>query len=235
MLELRNVHAFYGPVQALRGVSMAVAPGEIVCLIGANGTGKTSTVRAILGVLRIRAGEIFLDGTPIHRLPPDEIVRRGISVAPQGRRIFPGLTVLENLQVAVAGRSDRRRVAEDLDRIMTLFPALRARQRQLGWSLSGGEQQMLCIGRALMTQPRYLVLDEPSLGLAPTVLASVLHAMRTLNSQGMAILLVEQRARMALKYSQRAYVLHNGQVVLSGFAAELRNDPLVQRTYLGAI
>ncbi len=234
MLELRAVDAYYGTVQALRQVSLTVAPGEIVCLIGANGAGKTSTVRAIAGLVAVR-GSILFEGKPIHGLPPNVIVRRGIGVAPEGRRIFPGLTVLENLRVAIAGRAQRDGVAEDLEWIMSLFPALRERGRQLGWSLSGGEQQMLCIGRALMTRPRYLLLDEPSLGLAPRIVTEVLRTVQTINAQGTAILLVEQNARLALKFAHRAYVLQNGQVVQSGPAEELRKDPLIQSTYLGAV
>lgn len=233
MLELTQVEASYGAVRALKGVSLAVRPAEIVCLLGANGAGKTTTVRCISGLVGLDAGQIRLDGQPIPSRAPEEIVRLGIAHAPEGRRIFPGLTVEENLLVAVAGRRDKSGVAQDLKRIMELFPILHDRRRQWGWSLSGGEQQMLCIGRALIAKPNYLLLDEPSLGLAPKIVSGLFRTIQEINRAGIAVLLVEQNARQALRIAHRAYVLENGRIAQEGEAGALLQDDRIQQAYLG--
>ena len=234
MLELAGVSVAYGIVDALKGVSLTVEPGEIVAMVGANGAGKTTTLSAISGIVRPKAGTVSFNGRRLNGLPVEDIVRLGLAHAPEGRRIFPGLTVAENLVAGAATQSgaDVRREAADF--VYELFPRLAERRRQSGWSLSGGEQQMLAIGRALMGRPTLLMLDEPSLGLAPIIVEQMFDTLVALNKRtGLAILLVEQNAALALEISRRAYVLEAGAVVLSGVSADLANDPRVQAAYLG--
>lgn len=233
MLEVRDIHTYYGNIHALKGVSLSINSGEIVTLLGANGAGKSTTLKTICGLVKPRQGAILLEGKEIHRLPPHDIVALGISQAPEGRRIFSRLTVLENLEMGAFRRSDRDGIAQDLERVFALFPRLKERSRQLGGTLSGGEQQMLAIGRALMARPRVLLLDEPSMGLAPLLVEEIFRVIRQLNEEGTTILLVEQNALMALSVAHRGYVLETGQVVLAGTAAELRENPEVRRAYLG--
>jgi len=234
LLELRHVAAGYGAIAALTDVSLAVGAGEIVTLIGANGAGKTTTLMAICAVVPARAGEVLFAGQPIHRLPAAEIVRRGLVQVPEGRRIFPRLSVRENLQMGAFCRTDPGGVRRDLEAVHELFPVLARRAGQPGGTLSGGEQQMLALGRALMSAPRLLLLDEPSLGLAPLVVRQIFEIIVRMNRErGTAILLVEQNARLALKTAHRGYVLENGRVVLCGTGAELLDDPAVQSAYLG--
>jgi branched-chain amino acid transport system ATP-binding protein len=238
VLELRNVNAAYGPVHALRDVSLTVPRGAIVTLVGANGAGKTTLLRTISGLLRpARGSEILFEGQRLDALAPDAIVRRGISQIPEGRRVFPGLTVRENLEVGAATRLKRwnltRDIEIDIEKTYEIFPRLRERQKQLAWSLSGGEQQMLAMARGLLSRPRLLLLDEPSLGLAPILVQEVFRTIQTINSQGTTILLVEQNARMALQIAQHGYVLEAGKVVLEGSGAELLDDVAVKEAYLG--
>jgi branched-chain amino acid transport system ATP-binding protein len=233
VVELRDVEAGYGGVRALKGISLTVDEGEIVTLIGANGAGKTTTLKVIAGLIRAGAGEIRLRGEGIGRLPPHEIVRRGVSVAPEGRGIFQRMSVLENLLMGAFDRRDRGGILADMERVFELFPRLRERQRQPGGTLSGGEQQMLAIGRALMARPKLLLLDEPSLGLAPLLVETIFDIIQTINSQGTTVLLVEQNARRALEIADRGYVLESGRIVLQGKASELRANEAVQRSYLG--
>jgi len=232
MLELEGVHAGYGRIDALRGVSLAVGQGELVCLIGANGAGKTSTLKTISGLLRARAGRIVFDGAELHRLSPSEILRRGIAHCPEGRRVFPLLTVEENLRMGAYVRRDAT-VATDLDAVMTHFPILRERRRQMAGTLSGGEQQMLAMGRALMSRPRLLLLDEPSLGIAPLLVRDIFKTIVEINRRGTTVLLVEQNAHMALGIAQRGYVLETGRVVLEDTAANLAANDEVRAAYLG--
>jgi len=233
VLELRNVDVFYGRVQALHGVSLTVAQGEIVALIGSNGAGKTTTLRTVSGLVRPTQGGVFLRGTPIEGLGAQQIARLGVGHAPEGRRLFSRMTVRENLEMGAYARRDRHEVRQDFDRVFTLFPRLRERSSQLAGSLSGGEQQMVAIGRALMSKPSILLLDEPSLGLAPILVEAIFDVIREVNSQGTTILLIEQNALLALKTATRGYVLETGSVVLSGPAQDLIDSPDVQRAYLG--
>ena len=233
MLRLEEVHAHYGAIHALRGVSLEVREGEIVSLIGANGAGKSSTLMAISGILRPRAGRIIFEGEDLADVPAHAIVERGISQVPEGRRIFSKLTVLENLEMGAYTRGDPDRIREDLDRIFSLFPLLGERRSQLGGTLSGGEQQMLAIGRALMVHPRLLLLDEPSLGLAPKLVETIFDVIREINAQGTTIFLVEQNAHMALSIANRGYVMEVGRVVLEDSAARLMANQDVQKAYLG--
>ena len=232
MLVIDNVHTYYGQIHALRGITLEVRQGEVVTLIGANGAGKTTTLKTISGLLHARQGKVLFEGEDVTRLPAHELVEKGIGHAPEGRRIFPRLTVLENLQM---GAFSRRNVnlSPDLDRVFTLFPRLRERIGQLGGTLSGGEQQMLAIGRALMSEPRMLLLDEPSLGLAPILVAQVFDTIREINAQGTTVLLVEQNALQALSIAHRGYVLQTGEVVLSGSGESLRQNETVRKAYLG--
>ena len=232
MLEVSDLQVFYGEIHALKGVSLKVEQGEIVALLGNNGAGKTTTLKTISGLLRPRAGMVLLEGQPVHALPPHEIVARGVGHAPEGRKIFNRLTVLENLEMGAYLRSDRD-VPEDVDRVFTLFPRLKERRTQVAGTLSGGEQQMLAIGRALMTHPRILLLDEPSMGLAPILVEQIFQTVEDINRQGTTILLVEQNAAIALSVAHRAYVLETGSIALSGSAAELQEHPEVRRAYLG--
>ena len=233
LLELRHVDVLYGRVQALRDVSLEVAAGEIVALIGSNGAGKTTTLRTISGLVRPARGEVYLDGEPVHTLGAELIARRGVGHSPEGRRLFSRMTVRENLEMGAFSRRDTGRLREDYDRVYTLFPRLRERNSQLAGSLSGGEQQMVAIGRALMANPRVLLLDEPSLGLAPILVDSIFDTIRQINSTGTTILLIEQNALLALRTAARGYVLETGSIALQGPATELLDSADVQRAYLG--
>jgi branched-chain amino acid transport system ATP-binding protein len=233
LLELRDVDVLYGRVQALRGVSLHVDPGEVVALIGSNGAGKTTTLRAISGLVRPASGEIRLEGRPIHTLGAELIARRGVAHAPEGRRLFSRMSVRDNLEMGAFWRRDRARLRDDLERVHALFPRLRERSLQLAGSLSGGEQQMVAIGRALMARPRVLLLDEPSLGLAPILVDAIFEVIREINAAGTTILLIEQNARLALHAARRAYVLETGAIALMGSAAELLESEDVRRAYLG--
>ena len=233
LLELRGVEVAYGDLPALRGVSVSVEAGETLSVVGANGAGKTTMLRAISGLMRPRAGQILLDGERLDSLPSHAIVERGVVQVPEGRKIFPSLTVLENLELGsyVAAAKARRR--EGLEHVFTLFPRLKERERQAAGTMSGGEQQMLAIGRALMARPRVLMLDEPSLGLAPLIVKEIFRIIGEINRLGTTVLLVEQNTRQALALSRRGYVLENGCVVLEGTGAELLGNEHVKRAYLG--
>jgi len=233
VLEVDGVDVFYGAIQALRGVCLSVRAGEVVALIGANGAGKTTALRTISGLLTPTAGSILFEGRPIQGAPAEAIVARGITQVPEGRRIFAELTVEENLRIGAYLVSDRARLASGFERVYGLFPRLQERRRQLGGTLSGGEQQMLAFGRALMAEPRLLLLDEPSLGLAPQLVEEVARVIAAFRSAGITVLLVEQNARLALSLADRGYVLERGRVVLSDESRRLLTDPEVQRTYLG--
>ncbi len=233
MLQVEDLEVRYGGIAALRGLSFRVEAGQIVALLGANGAGKTTVMRAVTGLVTPRKGRILLEGQEIQGLPPHAIVRRGVGVCPEGRRIFPHLAVTENLKLGAYGRKDRRGVAADLERIFTLFPRLRERPGQAAGTLSGGEQQMLALGRALMSRPRLLLLDEPSLGLAPLLVQEVFATIRKLNDEGVTILLVEQNAHAALAIAHHAYVLENGRLVLQGPGAHLLTHPYLKGAYLG--
>jgi len=236
MLRCEGLSVSYGAVQALVDVNLNVERGECVALLGANGAGKTTLLRAISGLVKPRAGSVSMGDEDLGRCAPEARVRRGLAHAPERRRIFPGLSVVENLTVATAGwRGFRESIAADLERVFALFPRLKERHTQLGWSLSGGEQQMLAIGRALMSRPRVLLLDEPSLGLAPLLSEEVYEQLARINDgMGLTMLIVEQNTAMALSVASRAYVLEHGSVVLAGTAAELLDHPRVQEAYLGA-
>ena len=234
MLELNDVHVRYGNIRSLRGVSLRVETGELVALIGSNGAGKTTTLRTISGLLRPSSGTITFDGTDIARAPTDRIVELGISHCPEGRRIFDSLSVRENLVLGAVSRSDHAVIATDLEMVFGLFPLLKERLRQAGGTLSGGEQQMLAIGRALMSRPRLLLLDEPSLGLAPLMVERIFETIAELKRQGRTILLVEQNVHHALDIADRAYGMETGRMTLDGPAAVLRRNPQVERSYLGA-
>ena len=233
MLEVQDIDVFYGLVPALHGVRLAVNAGETVCLLGPNGAGKTTTVKSIIGLLRPRAGSIRLNERDITGMPPHNTVGLGLSLAPEGRLLFPIMSVEENLELGASpphARAERYRARE---RVYALFPRLQARRRQAAGTLSGGEQQMLAIGRALMAQPQLLILDEPSLGLSPIMIQELFRVLRTLNEGGMSILLVEQNVVQALKISNRAYVLESGKIVMHGSSAELRNSDTIRKSYLG--
>jgi branched-chain amino acid transport system ATP-binding protein len=232
MLEVEGLQVFYGEIHALKGISIQVGKGEIVALLGNNGAGKTTTLKTISGLLRPRAGRVLLEGDPIHERPPHEIVSRGVAHAPEGRRIFNRLTVTENLEMGAYLRSDGT-IREDEERVFTLFPRLKERRTQVAGTLSGGEQQMLAIGRALMARPRILLLDEPSMGLAPILVEQIFETVVDINRQGTTILLVEQNAAMALSIAHRGYVLETGAIAVGGSAAELHEHPDVKRAYLG--
>lgn len=233
MLEIEDLHVAYGSIQALRGINLRVDAGELVTLIGSNGAGKSTTLLTISGVLRPRQGRIRFEGRDLAGVAPHEIVRLGISHCPEGRLIFGRLTVLENLILGAYHRRDRRGIQADIDRVYALFPRLAERRHQTAGTLSGGEQQMLAIGRALMSRPRMLLLDEPSLGLAPLLVERIFAVIQELQHQGVTILLVEQNAYQALRVASRAYVLETGQIRLAGPAAELANDPRMRAAYLG--
>ena len=231
LLELSDVRVRYGAIEALCGVSLSVAEGEIVALLGANGAGKTTTLRTVSGLLRPHSGSITYDGKPLERVPVHEIAARGVGHVPEGRRVFPQMSVEENLEMGAYHR--RGGLAEDRDRVFGLFPVLAERRGQLAGTLSGGQQQMLAIGRALMGRPRLLLLDEPSMGLAPLVVAQIFQILKDINEQGTTVLLVEQNAAQALKLAHRGYVLETGSLTLSGDAQELLRNPRVREAYLG--
>jgi len=233
LLQIEDVHAGYGPIDVLKGVNVTVRTGEIVAVLGANGAGKTTTLMTISGINRCRQGRILFGGEPIQNRPPDEIVKRGISQTPEGRRIFPRLSVRENLEMGAFQRGHSNGFSEDMERVFAAFPILKDRQAQLGGTLSGGEQQMLAISRALMARPRLLLLDEPSLGLAPMVVTKIFDIIREINQQGTTILLVEQNVNMALHVAHRGYVLETGRIVLEDTAASLMNNDQVKKSYLG--
>ena len=234
LLHIENLHTYYGSVQALKGINLEVEEGEIVTLIGANGAGKSTTLRTISGLIRPREGQITFGDQDITRLPAHRIVEAGISHAPEGRQIFSTLTVTENMNMgAYSLGGDTEAIEENRHRVFSLFPRLEERKNQLGGTLSGGEQQMLTIGRALMARPRLMMLDEPSLGLAPMLVKAIFDTVREINARGVTVLLVEQNARAALKIADRGYVLETGQVVLSGPAGELLQDERVRKAYLG--
>ncbi|MBI5410310.1 MAG: ABC transporter ATP-binding protein [Nitrospirae bacterium] len=243
MLKLENVHTFYGRIEAIKGITLEVKKGEIVCLIGSNGAGKSTTLMTISGILRPKEGRVSFEGEEIHALPPHRIVSMGISQVPEGRRIFPKLTVMENLEMgeylrgkgeipplSKGGRGD---FENQLEHVFNLFPVLKERRKQLGGTLSGGEQQMLAIGRALMSKPKLLLLDEPSLGLAPIIVSKIFKTIRELNAEGLTILLVEQNAKAALKSAHRGYVMESGKVTKEGKGGELLDDPDIKKAYLG--
>jgi branched-chain amino acid transport system ATP-binding protein len=233
LLQLENVHAGYGPIEVLKGISIAVHPGEIVTMIGANGAGKTTTLMCISGVNRIRLGKIIFQGKEIQQLPAHDIVRLGISQSPEGRKIFPRLTVLENLRMGAFTREDHAGIQEDVERAFALFPILKERHSQPGGTLSGGEQQMLAVARALMARPQLLLLDEPSLGLAPMIVLRIFEVIRELNNSGTTVMLVEQNARLALKLAHRGYVMETGAIIMADDASKLLEDPRVKDAYLG--
>ncbi len=233
LLKLDNVKTYYGNIRALKGISLEVAEGEIVCLIGGNGAGKSTSLMTISGVLTPEEGDIIYQGQSIVSLRPDNIVEMGICQVPEGRMIFPVLTVMENLDLGAYLRKDKEGIKADIDRIFGLFPILRERSNQAGGTLSGGEQQMLAIGRALMARPKLLLLDEPSLGLAPIVVDSIFDIIRQINEEGTTILLVEQNAQLALQFSHRGYVLETGEIILADTSEALRTNEQVKKAYLG--
>jgi branched-chain amino acid transport system ATP-binding protein len=233
LLEIENVHTYYGQIHALKGVSVTVEKEEIVSLIGANGAGKSTLLRTTSGLLRPRQGTIRLDGEELTQYPPHEIVTKGVVQVPEGRRIFGRLTVTENLEMGAFAITDQKLIKRNLDRVFSLFPRLRERYNQVAGTLSGGEQQMLATGRALMANPRVLLMDEPSMGLAPVLVDSIFETIRHLHEEGTTILLVEQNARMALQVASRGYVLQSGTVLLSDTAENLRQNDLVREAYLG--
>ncbi len=234
LLEVSDVRTFYGNIEALKGVSLTVEEGEVVTLIGSNGAGKSTTLRSISGLTPPREGSIKFEGTEIGEVPPQEIVERGISLSPEGRHVFPRMTVRENLDLGAYLRKDREGIENDRERVYSLFPRLKERERQKGGTMSGGEQQMLAIGRALMANPRLLLLDEPSMGIAPILVERIYETIAEINRQGTTILLVEQNANYALEVSKRGYVLETGKVALEDESSALRTNPDVQKAYLGA-
>jgi branched-chain amino acid transport system ATP-binding protein len=233
LLALEKLQVSYGGIRAVKGVDVHVEPGELVCLIGANGAGKTTTLRAVTGLVRSAGGLIRYDGQDIGRLRPHEIARRGLALVPEGRGVFAQLTIEENLAMGAYARSDKPGVAADVERAFTLFPRLKERRRQTAGTLSGGEQQMLAISRALMSRPKLLLLDEPSMGLAPLMVEKIFEVIRAIAAEGVTLLLVEQNARLALEVSHRGYVLEGGLVTISGPARELLGDPRIREAYLG--
>ena len=233
MLELRNVSSGYGAIEALKKVDLRIEKGEVVTLIGANGAGKSTTLRNITGLVPVTTGESVFEGKVLNDVPTHRIAAGGISLVPEGRAVFANLTVTENLEMGAYVHSDRKRNAREMDRVYTIFPRLKERRKQASGTLSGGEQQMLAIGRALMAGPRLLLLDEPSLGLAPLLVHTIFEAIDTINQEGTTILLVEQNANAALKHSHRAYVIETGSIVMEGSSAEIAGDPRVKEAYLG--
>jgi branched-chain amino acid transport system ATP-binding protein len=233
LLELRDVHTYYGAIHALRGVTLSVDEGEIVTLIGSNGAGKSTTLRTVSGLLRPRQGEISLRGARIDHRPPHEIVELGVCQAPEGRRVFSRMSVQENLEMGAFSRSDKPAILADFERVYSLFPRLKEREGQNAGTLSGGEQQMLAIGRALMAAPKVLLLDEPSMGLAPILVEQIFEIIQTINQQGTTVLLVEQNALMALAIANRGYILQTGEIVLADEAQALARNPAVRTAYLG--
>ena len=233
MLEVNDVHTYYGNIHALNGISLTVEKGEIVTLIGGNGAGKTTTLRTICGLLKPRQGEVKLDGELLNKYKAHEIVNRGVAMVPEGRGIFARLTVSENLDLGAYSRNDRAGIQHDLERVFTIFPRLKERRSQVGGTLSGGEQQMLAIGRALMAHPRLMLLDEPSMGLAPLLVESIFDTVKSINKEGTTVLLVEQNALMALSIADRGYVVQTGRIVLQDKAQDLRKNEMVRKAYLG--
>lgn len=234
LLEVKNLKISYGGIQAVKGIDLHVAPGELVALIGSNGAGKTTTLKALAGLLQPAAGKIHYDGKSLHNIPAHQRVRNGLALVPEGRGIFARLTVEENLQMGAYSRNDKAGIHHDMQRIHALFPRLAERRAQVAGTLSGGEQQMVAIGRAMMSRPRLLMLDEPSMGLAPMLVVKIFETIRDISAQGVSILLVEQNARLALEVAQRGYVLESGSVTLSGDARNLLGSEAVRRAYLGA-
>ncbi len=233
MLEVENIHSYYGNIHALKGISLTVDKGEIVTLIGANGAGKSTTLRTITGIMKPREGHVRLEDEDLARYKPHEIVYKGMAMVPEGRRIFARLTVTENLDMGAYSRDNKREIADDLERVFTLFPRLKERHTQVAGTLSGGEQQMLATGRALMAHPRILLMDEPSMGLAPVLVEAIFDTIETINKDGTTILLVEQNALMALSVAHRGYVLQSGEIVLHDVAANLKKNEMIQKAYLG--
>jgi len=233
LLELKNLAVAYGGIQAVKGINLRVDSGELVCLIGANGAGKTTTLKGICGMLPIKGGSIHYDGRNVTGRPPFELVRKGLAMVPEGRGVFGGLTIEENLAMGAYVRNDRDGVKADVERVFTLFPRLRERRRQTAGTLSGGEQQMLAMGRALMSKPRLLLLDEPSMGLAPLMVEKVFETVLAVSGEGVTILLIEQNAKLALEVSHRGYVMESGEIILEGEARSLLHDRKVRAAYLG--
>ncbi len=233
LLELENVHTYYGNIHALKGISINVNEAEIVTLIGGNGAGKSTTLKTISGLLHPRPGDIRMAGEDLTKLKAHEIVMKGIIQVPEGRQVFGRLTVTENLEMGAYTQKDKKKIANNMERVFTLFPRLKERRSQLGGTLSGGEQQMLATGRAMMADPKILLLDEPSMGLAPVLVDSIFDTIQELHREGTTILLVEQNARAALTVADRGYVLQTGEIIISGTAEELRNNEIVQKAYLG--
>jgi branched-chain amino acid transport system ATP-binding protein len=233
LLRVDNVHTYYGNIQALKGVSLEVHEGEVVTLIGGNGAGKTTTLRTIAGLMEPRAGEVYYQGEAVGRLKANVLVQRGVSMVPEGRGVFAKLTVQENLEMGAFQRKNRADIAKDMQNAYELFPRLGERKKQLAGTMSGGEQQMLAMARALMSRPKLLLLDEPSMGLAPVLVETIFDTVKSINEEGVTILLVEQNAHMALQVANRGYVIQTGEIVLSNTANALRNDPTVQKAYLG--
>ncbi len=233
MLKVKDINVYYGAIHALKGISINVEPGNIVTLIGANGAGKTTTLKTISGLLRPKTGSISFKGNPITKTPPEKIVGLGVSQVPEGRRVFSTMSVQENLEMGAYLRRDRKGIQEDFEMIFTRFPRLKERRRQLAGTLSGGEQQMLAMGRALMARPELLLMDEPSMGLAPLLVKEIFEIIKEINDRGTTILLVEQNAHMALSIAHQAYVLETGKIVLSGSAQELMHSEEVKKAYLG--
>jgi branched-chain amino acid transport system ATP-binding protein len=233
MLEVENIHSYYGNIHALKGVSLTVDKGEIVTLIGGNGAGKSTTLRTITGIMKPREGHVRLEGEDLAPYKAHAIVNKGIAMVPEGRRIFARLTVAENLDMGAYSRNNKQEIAQDLERVFSLFPRLRERRSQLAGTLSGGEQQMLATGRALMARPRLLLMDEPSMGLAPVLVELIFDTIKRINEEGTTILLVEQNALMALSIADRAYVLQTGEIVLHDVAEKLQTNEMIQKAYLG--
>jgi len=233
MLEVENIHSYYGNIHALKGISLTVDKGEIVTLIGANGAGKSTILRSITGILKAREGYVRLENEDLAPYKPHEIVYKGIAMVPEGRRVFARLTVVENLEMGAYIRNNKQEIAQDLERVFTLFPRLKERHTQLAGTLSGGEQQMLATARAMMARPRLLLMDEPSMGLAPVLVEIIFGTIKQINEEGTTVLLVEQNALMALSIANRGYVLQTGEIVISDNAEKLKKNPTVQKAYLG--
>jgi branched-chain amino acid transport system ATP-binding protein len=233
LLEVRQLAVAYGGIQAVKGIDLAVGAGELVCLIGANGAGKTTTLKGVCGLLPVRSGSVLYEGENVTGRPAFELVRKGLAMVPEGRGVFGALTIDENLAMGAYARTDRQGVRADAERVFDLFPRLRERRRQTAGTLSGGEQQMLAMGRALMSRPRLLLLDEPSMGLAPLMVQKVFETIVTVSGEGVTILLIEQNAKLALEVSRRGYVMESGEITLEGDAKSLLHDPKVRAAYLG--
>ena len=233
MLELKDVHTYYGNIHALKGISLTVNDGEIVTLIGSNGAGKSTTLRTIQGLIRPRSGTIILDGEELEKLAAHQVAERGVAQSPEGRMIFPRMTVVENLEMGTYARNDKSSMSVDMEKVFNLFPRLKERIHQKAGTLSGGEQQMLAMGRALMAKPKILLLDEPSMGLSPLLVELIFETIVEINKEGTTVLLVEQNALMALSIARRGYVLQTGEIILSDSAENLKNNEMVQKSYLG--